>query len=98
MFPTYEARFGERPAEGESLRDLRSRMWHFMKQCEANYEGKNILIVTHEYPTWMLTHVAEDGARDGRHAKKKSGARILYPSPRFESFRKGDSPQRYGRG
>ncbi|HVN26463.1 MAG TPA: class I tRNA ligase family protein [Candidatus Paceibacterota bacterium] len=59
MYPTYEARFHERPKEGESLPDLRARMWRFLEQCEERYEGKNILIVTHEYPAWMLTQAAE---------------------------------------
>ena len=58
-FPTYESRFHERPEGGESLRDVRTRLWEFMKRCEAEYSGKNILIVTHDYPTWMLTQIAE---------------------------------------
>jgi len=41
------------------LRDLRTRVWGFLKECEEKYEGKNILLVTHEYPTWMLTQIAE---------------------------------------
>ena len=53
-FPSYESRFESRPPEGESLRDVRSRAWEFLKEYEEKYEGKNILIVTHEYPAWML--------------------------------------------
>ena len=59
IFPTYASRFEKTPEGGESLRDLRARMWGFLKDCEEKYEGKNILLVTHEYPTWMLTHTAE---------------------------------------
>lgn len=59
MFPTYEARFLKRPEGGESLRDLRARVWGFLAECEKKYEGKNILLVTHEYPSWMLFHAAE---------------------------------------
>jgi isoleucyl-tRNA synthetase len=59
MFPTYKERFENPPEGGESLRDLRTRMWGFLKECEEKYDGKNILLITHEYPTWMLTHVAE---------------------------------------
>ena len=58
-FPTYESRFERRPEGGESLRDLRSRSWAFLKDCESKYQGKNILLVTHEYPIWMLCHAAE---------------------------------------
>ncbi|MGD1003061.1 MAG: class I tRNA ligase family protein [Minisyncoccia bacterium] len=59
MYPTYEARFEKRPEGGESLRDVRARMWGFLKDCEEKYEGKNILLISHEYPIWMMTHVAE---------------------------------------
>jgi isoleucyl-tRNA synthetase len=59
MYPTYVARFEKQPEGGESLRDLRARMWGFLKECEEKYEGKNILLVSHEYPIWMLTHTAE---------------------------------------
>ena len=59
LFPTYEARFEVRPdGGGESLRDLRKRISEFFKDVESKYEGKNILIVSHEYPIWMAFHVA----------------------------------------
>ena len=58
-FPTYESRFEKRPEGGESLRDVRTRLWGFLKDCEKKYRGKNILIVTHAYPAWMLFQAAE---------------------------------------
>jgi isoleucyl-tRNA synthetase len=33
-------------------------MWGFLKECEEKYEAKNILLITHEYPSWMLAHIA----------------------------------------
>ena len=42
------------PPEGESLYDVRQRTMTFLSEIEEKYEGKNILIVTHEYPAWML--------------------------------------------
>ena len=59
LFPTYEERFEKRPEDGESLRDLRARVWNFLAECEAKNKGKNILLVMHEYPAWMLSHTAE---------------------------------------
>ncbi len=59
LFPTYKDRFEKRPEEGESLRDLRKRVWDFLVDCESKYEGKNILLVTHEYPIWMLFTAAQ---------------------------------------
>lgn len=78
LFPTYAARFEHSPEGGESLRDLRVRMWRFLKDCEEKYEGKNILLITHEYPTWMLAHAAE--AWDEKRAtkeKEKSGSDFI---------------------
>ncbi|MBU6500399.1 MAG: class I tRNA ligase family protein [Patescibacteria group bacterium] len=59
LFPTYESKFEGKPEGGESLRDLRSRVWEILQELEKKYRGKNILLVSHEYPIWMLTHAAE---------------------------------------
>ncbi len=59
QFSTYESRFEKRPEGGESLRDVRRRVWEFLRDCEKKYKEKNILIVSHEYPIWMLSHAAE---------------------------------------
>ena len=58
LFPTYESRFEKRPEGGESLRDLRARLWDLLRDLEKKYKGKNILFVTHEYPIWMLQQIA----------------------------------------
>ncbi len=58
-YPTLESRFEHRPEGGESLRDVRMRLWGFLDDCEKKYGGKNILLISHEYPIWMLTHTAE---------------------------------------
>ncbi|MGC9598957.1 MAG: class I tRNA ligase family protein [Minisyncoccia bacterium] len=77
-FPTYRARFEKRPEGGESLRDLRARVWEFLAECERKYEGKNILLVTHEYPTWMLFHVALGWSeRDAIVEKEKQKADFI---------------------
>ena len=58
-FPDYRDRFEKRPDENaESLRDVRARAWSFLKEMEAKYSGKNILIVSHQYTIWMLAEVA----------------------------------------
>ncbi len=57
--PTYEEKFRGGPKKGESLRELRARMWSALLDLEKKYKNKKILIVSHEYPIWMLTHSAE---------------------------------------
>lgn len=58
IFPTFESKFENRPEKGESLRDLRSRLSALMESVEKKYSGKKILLVSHEYPIWMLFHTA----------------------------------------
>ncbi len=40
---------------GESWNDVRTRMSDFMQEMENKYSGKNILIVSHGDPLWILT-------------------------------------------
>ena len=70
-YPTYRSRFEERPEGGESLRDVRARLWDFLKDCESKYNGQNILIVTHEYPSWMMAQVAEGWSESRAIAEKE---------------------------
>ncbi|HSD12881.1 MAG TPA: class I tRNA ligase family protein, partial [Patescibacteria group bacterium] len=48
-------RFDERVGgTGETLNDVRRRMVAFLKEVDATYTGKNIVIVSHGDPLWML--------------------------------------------
>lgn len=60
-FSSLSEKFDKRPEGGETLTDLKRRVGGFLEKLEKEYSGKNILIVTHEYPTWML-FVAAKGA------------------------------------
>ncbi len=79
-YPTYESKFENRPEGGESIRDLRARVWDFLKDCEAKYEGKNILLVTHEYCAWLLQTVAEGWSEKRTIIEKEQ------KGPRFIGF------------
>ncbi|MES2437321.1 MAG: class I tRNA ligase family protein [Patescibacteria group bacterium] len=46
---------------GENLTDVRARIGDFIYDIDAKYEGKNILLVTHDGPATMLFAVAEGG-------------------------------------
>jgi len=47
-------KFTKTPPQGETLTDLKNRITQFLYEIESKYKNKNILIITHEYPTWML--------------------------------------------
>ena len=44
---------------GESLDDVRKRMGTFLYETEEKYQDKNILVISHGTPLWMLRTVAE---------------------------------------
>ncbi|MEK7514700.1 MAG: class I tRNA ligase family protein, partial [Patescibacteria group bacterium] len=47
-------KFDKRPAGGENLTDTQIRVTDFLYDIDQKYSGKKILIITHEYPTWLL--------------------------------------------
>lgn len=44
---------------GESWNDVRLRMAGFINEIESKYSGKNILIVSHGDPLWLLNSIAK---------------------------------------
>lgn len=60
-FATNEEYFTKTPEGGENFSDVRRRMGDFIYDLETKYEGKNILIVSHDSPLWLL-----DAAAHGR--------------------------------
>ena len=42
----------------ETLNNLKRRTGEFIYEIEEKYKGKKILIVSHEYPIWMLYSVS----------------------------------------
>lgn len=57
-FNNYEKIFEQAPLNGESLRDVRKRVWEFLAELENKYKNKKILIISHEYPLWMMAQSA----------------------------------------
>ncbi len=58
-FISQEEKFTKRPEGGENILDVKRRVMALLEELEQKYSGKNILLVTHEYPVWMLTAGAE---------------------------------------
>ncbi len=54
FFSSMEEKFIKAPPEGENLIELKNRMSEFLYDIEEKYQGKNILIISHEYPLWLL--------------------------------------------
>ncbi|MCC6405259.1 MAG: class I tRNA ligase family protein [Candidatus Yanofskybacteria bacterium] len=83
QYPTYESKFIQQPPGGESLADLRARMWGVMKELNDAYAGKHVLIVSHEYPIWMLVDAANGWTmKESIAEKERRGSDfVAYASP-----------------
>ncbi len=53
-YPTTEFRFENAPEGGETLADVRKRVFEFIKDINSKYSNKKILIVAHGDALWML--------------------------------------------
>ncbi len=54
LIPQRADRIKNRPPGGENLTDVRTRIFSAIADLEMKYNDKNILIISHEYPLWML--------------------------------------------
>ena len=58
-FSSDEERFVKTPPGGENYSDMRARVMDFLYDVDRRFNGKNILIVTHDSPAWMMVSGAE---------------------------------------
>ncbi len=64
-FPKTSENF-ERKSDGdESYADVKKRVGEFLYEIESRYQNKNILIVTHGAPGWLLHAIAEGRDNEG---------------------------------
>jgi isoleucyl-tRNA synthetase len=54
----YIGRFTSTAHNAESFNEIRERMNDFIKEIDGKYQGKNICVVTHDTPSWMLLTVS----------------------------------------
>lgn len=64
-FPRSAERFSKRPKKGENWSDCQKRILGFLKKIDKKHQNKNILIVSHGDPLWLL-----EGAINGLNNKK----------------------------
>ena len=54
FYASNEDRFYKSPEGGENLSEVKRRVMDFLYEIEQKHQGETILIITHEYPSWML--------------------------------------------
>ena len=61
-FPrTSKKRFSQKPKGGESWNDLKRRMKDFIRSVDKKHINKNILIISHGDPLWLLENAVVKG-------------------------------------
>lgn len=53
-FSDRKKRFNEKPRKGESWNDVRKRLLILLKEIDKKHKNKNILIISHGDPLWLL--------------------------------------------
>jgi isoleucyl-tRNA synthetase len=59
LYPNTPQEFDKHPSGGENEKDVKKRVASFLYEIEKKYSNKNILIVSHGDPVWMLDAVAK---------------------------------------
>ena len=54
FFGNREEKFTKKPKGGETYEDAKKRMTEFLYEIDSKNEGKNILIVSHNTPIWLM--------------------------------------------
>lgn len=54
FFSEKKERFIKRPPRGENWNDVKKRVIEVIKEIEEKYNNKNILVITHADPVWLL--------------------------------------------
>jgi isoleucyl-tRNA synthetase len=67
-FASVDEGYSKKPEGGESYVDVRRRVGEFLFDVERRYTNKNILIISHGSPLWLMSAVA---ARESAHDLKK---------------------------
>ncbi|MFW5887527.1 MAG: class I tRNA ligase family protein, partial [Bacteriovoracia bacterium] len=85
LFKNILEQFEISPEGGETLADIRRRIGDFIYDINSKYQNKNILIVTHEYPTWAFMAI-KDGLDNQKMANLKVPKKDFVPTGHFTKY------------
>lgn len=79
QFSSMEEKMVTPSKNGESILDLRKRCGEFIYEIDKEYQGRKILIVTHEYCIWILDAIREGLDIPSTIELKDSDEQIIMP-------------------
>ncbi len=77
LFSSSKEKFTKSLPGIETLSDVRTRVLDGLRDLEKKYQGKTVLIVSHEYPLWMLSAGAYGLSNDEALRLKEKGADFI---------------------
>lgn len=64
FFSSTIEKFTKPSPNGENLETMKARIGEFLYEIDKTHKGKNVLIVTHEYVTWLADAVAKGSTNE----------------------------------
>lgn len=86
FFSSISEKFEKAPEGGESLKDLRKRVGEFLYEINSKYSDKNILIISHEYPLWMMEATALGVGKNGAIKMKETAGEDIVKTGEFKEI------------
>lgn len=71
LFKNQREKFDKAHPGGETLTEMKQRVGDFLYEINEKYKDKNVLVVSHEYPIWMMYSVTEGLDKDATADLKK---------------------------
>lgn len=76
LFTSQLEKFTKNPPGGENLTELKRRVSEFLFEVNEKYSDKNILVITHEYPAWMMLTIS-DALTDTQSVETKEERNLM---------------------
>ncbi|MBN2198165.1 class I tRNA ligase family protein [Candidatus Wolfebacteria bacterium] len=77
FFSSLEEKFYKKPLKGETLVEIKNRVSKFLYEIDKKYSNKNILIIGHEDPLWMMISGAQGANMEKSIRIKTNKPRVI---------------------
>ncbi len=85
-FSSFEEEFIKSCPGGENLTELKNRVSEFIYEIDKKYSNKNILIIGHEYPLWLL-FAGANGANIKKSIELRGGKEDFLKTAEIKSLK-----------
>ncbi len=86
FFSSISEKFEKAPEGGENLSELRKRVGEFLYDIDSKYNNKKILIISHEYPLWMMEAVSLGVGKNGAIKMKEDAGEDIVKTGEFKEI------------